>query len=195
MNLIAWIVAAVATGWLLAGVGAPLWLATVAAAALLGALQVLAGPGVVAMGALWVAFALVAAVLNVAPLRRTLLAAPLLRWFRRAIPPMSRTEQEALEAGTVWWDGELFSGAPNWRRLHGFPAPALSAEERAFLEGPVEALCAMLDDWRVSHELNDLPPEAWRFIREQGFLGMIIPKRYGGLGFSALGHSAVVAKL
>jgi len=195
MNLIAWIVAAVATGWLLAGVGAPLWLATVAAAALLGALQVLAGPGVVAMGALWVAFALVAAVLNVAPLRRTLLAAPLLRWFRRAIPPMSRTEQEALEAGTVWWDGELFSGAPNWQQLHGFPVPALSAEEREFLEGPAEALCAMLDDWQVSHELNDLPPEAWRFIREQGFLGMIIPKRYGGLGFSALGHSAVVAKL
>lgn len=195
MNLIAWIAASVATGWLLAGVGAPLWLATVAAAALLGALQVLAGPGAVAMGALWVAFALVAAVLNVAPLRRNLVAAPLLRWFRRVLPPVSRTEQEALEAGTVWWDGELFSGAPNWQRLHGFPVPALSEQERAFLEGPVEALCAMLDDWQVSHELNDLPPEAWRFIREQGFLGMIIPKRYGGLGFSALGHSAVVAKL
>jgi acyl-CoA dehydrogenase len=195
MPVIVWVAASVAAGWLFAAAGAPLWLVTVMAAGLLGALQGLAGPGGAVMAMLWAAFALAAAVLNVAPLRRALVSGPLLAWFRRVLPPMSPTEQEALEAGSVWWDGELFSGAPDWRRLHGFPVPALSAEERDFLDGPVEALCAMLDDWQVSHELNDLPPEAWRFIREQGFLGMIIPKRYGGLGFSAMGHSTVVAKL
>jgi acyl-CoA dehydrogenase len=144
--------------------------------------------------ALWIVAA-VAAVLFFAPLRRALVSDRLLAWFRRVLPPVSQTEQEALDAGTVWWDGDLFSGAPDWRRLHAIPAPALSAEEQAFLAGPVEELCAMLDDWQVSYELNDLPPEAWRFIRERGFLGMIIPRQYGGMGFSALGHSAVVAKL
>ncbi|MBX9631490.1 MAG: acyl-CoA dehydrogenase [Burkholderiales bacterium] len=136
-----------------------------------------------------------AILLGVAPLRRRLLSDPMLGWFRKVLPQVSQTEQEALDAGTVWWDGDLFSGRPDWKRLLAFPKPTLSAEEQAFLDGPVEEFCAMLDDWEVTHELNDLPPHAWQFIKDRGFLGMIIPKQYGGLGFSALAHSAVVTKL
>jgi acyl-CoA dehydrogenase len=108
---------------------------------------------------------------------------------------MSQTEKEAIDAGTVWWDGDLFSGKPDWDRLLATPRPRLSAEEQAFLDGPVEELCAMCDDWEITHEHQDLPPRVWQFIKDKGFLGMIIPKEYGGLGFSALGHSAVVQKL
>lgn len=136
-----------------------------------------------------------AILLGVAPLRRRLLSDPMLGWFRKVLPQVSQTEQEALDAGTVWWDGDLFSGRPDWKRLLAFPKPTLRAEEQAFLDGPVEEFCAMLNDWEVTHELNDLPPHAWQFIKDRGFLGMIIPKQYGGLGFSALAHSAVVTKL
>ncbi|MEW6313337.1 MAG: acyl-CoA dehydrogenase [Pseudomonadota bacterium] len=139
--------------------------------------------------------AAVAAVLLIAPVRRSLLSDRLLAWFRKVLPQVSQTEQEALDAGTVWWEGELFRGNPDWNKLLSLPKPQLSAEEQSFLDGPVEELCAMLDDWRISHELNDLPPEVWRYIKERGFFGMIIPKQYGGLGFSALAHSQVVMKL
>ena len=123
------------------------------------------------------------------------LSRPLYGVFRRILPRMSDTEREALEAGTVWWEGELFRGSPSARALHAIPAPRLSDEERSFLDHEVEALCAMVDDWRVTREDHDLPPEAWEYIKGHGFLGMIIPKSYGGLGFSALAHSAVVLKL
>ncbi|MGH8711919.1 MAG: acyl-CoA dehydrogenase, partial [Burkholderiales bacterium] len=113
----------------------------------------------------------------------------------KVLPQVSQTEREALDAGTVWWDGDLFSGKPDWRKLLAVPKPQLTPEEQAFLDGPVEQLCAMLDEWRITHELYDLPPEVWQFIKDQGFLGMIIPKQYGGKGFSALAHSAVVTKL
>jgi acyl-CoA dehydrogenase len=128
-------------------------------------------------------------------IRKRLISAPVLHLYRKLMPPMSDTEREAIEAGTVWWDAELFAGAPNWAAMRAQRFPKLSAEEQAFLDGPTEALCAMLDDWRIVHELGDLPPEVWRFIREKGFLGMIIPKAFGGLGFSALAHSAVVMKI
>lgn len=129
------------------------------------------------------------------PLRRPLISNRLLPWFRAALPTMSQTERDALEAGTVWWEGELFSGRPDWNKLLAIPAPKLSAEERAFLDGPVEELCRMLDDWQITEELHDLPPHVWQFIKEQRFFGMIIPKKYGGLEFSALAHSEVVMKL
>ncbi len=135
-----------------------------------------------------------ALVLSLPPLRRVLIA-PVFALFRRLRPAMSRTEKEAIEAGTVWWDAELFSGKPDWRRLRSFPHPVLSAEEQAFLEGPVEALCAMLDDWKITHELKDLPQDVWRFVRDNGFLGMIIEKRYGGLEFSNYAHAKVVTKI
>ena len=132
---------------------------------------------------------------NFPELRQRLLSKPILDMFRSLMPSVSQTEQEALDAGTVWWDAELFSGRPDLRRLLSLPKAELSAEEQDFVDGPTEKLCDMIDSWTVEHELVDLPEEAWRFIKEQGFLGMIIPKRYGGLGFSALGHSAVIQKL
>ena len=144
---------------------------------------------------LWAVFAIGAALLNPSPLRRAVLGAPLLALFRRILPQVSQTEQEALDAGTVWWDGDLFSGKPDWNKLLAFPKPTLSAEERAFVDGPVEEVCAMMNDWQITHELYDLPPHVWQFIKDQGFFGMIIPKQYGGLGFSALAHSEVVMKL
>ena len=143
---------------------------------------------------LWVVWLGLLAI-NLSPVRQQLIIVPVLRLFRGLLPRVSQTEQEALDAGTVWWDAELFSGKPDWRRLLETPAPALSEEEQAFLDGPTEELCAMLDDWQISQELLDLPQPVWRFIREQGFLGMIIPKQYGGKGFSALAHSAVVMKI
>ncbi len=143
----------------------------------------------------WILFLPAWALLGLSPLRRFLFTRHLLPLFRKALPPLSETEQQALEAGTTWWDAELFSGKPAWEKLRGQPAPHLNSEEQAFLDGPVETLCAMLDEWKINHELRDLPPDVWNFIRGQGFFGMIIPKRYGGLEFSAQAHSAVVMKV
>src|SRR5260221_584800 len=119
---------------------------------------------------------------------------PILNWYRKLLPPISPTERDAIAAGTVWWDADLFSGKPDWAKLRSFPAPALSAEEQAFLDGPVEKLCSMLNDWEI-RRLGDLPDDVWAFIRDNGFMGMIIPKERGGLGFSALMHSQVVMKV
>ncbi|MGB5079630.1 MAG: acyl-CoA dehydrogenase [Burkholderiales bacterium] len=133
--------------------------------------------------------------LGVAPLRRALVARPLLAWYRRQLPPMSQTEQEAIAAGTVWWDGDLFSGRPDWNKLLALPRPTLTAEEQAFLDNETEQLCAMVNDWETSQIHQDLPPQAWQFIKDKGFLGMIIPKKYGGREFSATMHSRVIQKL
>ncbi len=141
------------------------------------------------------AAALVLALVFVGPLRRALISDPLLALYRRILPDMSQTEREAIDAGTVWWDADLFSGRPDWDKLLAVPAPGLTPEEQAFVDGPCEELCAMCDDWEITHELQDLPPRAWQFMKDKGFLGMIIPKKYGGLEFSALAHSAVVMKL
>ncbi len=131
----------------------------------------------------------------VKPLRRLLISNRLFSLYRKVMPKLSPTESEALEAGTVWWDAELFSGKPRWRQLLKHPAPSLQEHEREFLDGPVEELCLMLDDWEICDELQDLPETVWSFIRQNGFFGMIIPKEYGGLGFSAQANSAVVMKL
>ena len=128
------------------------------------------------------------------PLRRVLFTSSILRLIGAILPKMSETERAALEAGTVGWDGELFSGSPNWRALAEGKIPGLSAREQAFLDGPVEDLCRLLDDEQVTAD-GDLPPEAWQRIKSQGFMGMIIPESYGGLGMSALAHSQVVVKL
>lgn len=127
--------------------------------------------------------------------RRRLITAPFFAWARHVLPPMSETERIAIEAGDVWWDAALFSGNPDWRRLLEIPAAEFSAEEQAFLDGPVDRLCGMIDDWRVRFELFDLPAEVWSFIKQNRFFGMIIPKEYGGLGFSAYAHSEVVRKI
>jgi acyl-CoA dehydrogenase len=128
-------------------------------------------------------------------LRRRYVTDPLFARARKSLPPLSATEREALEAGDVWWEGDLFSGNPDWRKLLGFAPARLSAEEEAFLAGPVEALCGMLDDWRINAEWRDLPEEVWAFLRRHRFFGMIIPEDYGGLGFSAFAHSEVVKRI
>ncbi|MEX0591335.1 MAG: acyl-CoA dehydrogenase, partial [Xanthobacteraceae bacterium] len=120
---------------------------------------------------------------------------PIFGWARGALPSISETEREALTAGDVWWDAELFSGNPDWKKLLGTPPAKLSSEEAAFLAGPVEELCEMVDDWKINWELGDLPPEVWAFLKRHKFFGMIIPKKYGGLGFSAFAHSEVVRKI
>ena len=130
----------------------------------------------------------------VPPIRRLLITPPIMKGMAGALPRMGETERIALEAGTVWWDGDLFSGRPDWKKLLEFRRRPLSDRERAFLDGPVEELCAMVDEWKVERE-GDLPPEVWRFIKEKKFFGMIIPEEYGGLGFSALANSAVVTKV
>ncbi|MFZ2508401.1 MAG: acyl-CoA dehydrogenase [Steroidobacteraceae bacterium] len=133
--------------------------------------------------------------LNVLPLRSALISRRFLRIYKRMLPPMSTTEQEALEAGTVWWDGELFTGGPDWNKLLGAKAPQLTAEEQAFIDGPCEELCRMIDDWDITHRRADLPPEVFDYIKKKGFWAMIIPKKYGGLEFSAYAHSCVVVKI
>jgi len=144
---------------------------------------------------LWALFIGIALPLNLPDWRRSSISTPLFHWFKKVLPPISDTEQEALDAGTVWWDGDLFSGRPDWNKLHAFPKPTLNEEEKAFLDGPVETLCQMTDEWHLTTELQDLPPECWSFIRDNGFFGLIIPKEYGGKGFSAYAHSQIAMKL
>ena len=113
---------------------------------------------------------------------------------KKQMPPISATEKEALASGTVGWDGELMSGNPNWNKLFQYGKAELTAEEQAFLDGPCEKLCKIVDNWDIQKK-NDLPPEAWKIIKEEGFMGLEIPKEYGGKGFSKKAHSAVVMKL
>ena len=194
MTTLTWILGLIALVWALAYFRVPPWGWVLCGAALLVGWTRHGLPATVG-AALWTLLIVVAALSLLRPLRRALMSDPLLGWFRKALPAVSQTEQEALDAGTVWWEGKLFRGRPDWMTLLSFPKPALSAAERAFLDGPVEELCRMCDDWKISYELNDLPPEVWQFIKDKGFLGMIIPEQYGGLGYSALAHSEVVMKL
>src|SRR5277367_2276902 len=133
--------------------------------------------------------------LNIRPLRVRLLTRPFMKKYRKLLPTMSSTEKEALDAGTVWWDGELFTGGPDWQKLMSAKAPALTPVEQAFLDGPCEELCAMLDDWDITHRRADMPPQVWSYIKAEGFFAMIIPRRYGGLEFSAYAHSCVLIKI
>ena len=143
---------------------------------------------------LWLLFAGLVA-LNFIEFRRENITAKLLNIYKTMVPSISDTEREALEAGTVSWDGELFTGQPDWSRLMSLPVPQLTAEEQAFLDGPVEILCQMTDDWRITNELGDLAPEAWDYIKQERFFAMVIPKEYGGLEFSPLMNARVLAKL
>jgi acyl-CoA dehydrogenase len=133
------------------------------------------------------------AALNFGELRREQVTAPLMRFYRTLVPHISDTEREALEAGTVWWDGELFTGLPDWSKLAALPAPRLTDAERAFLDGPTEELCRRANDWEITHELGDMPRALWDYIIEQRFFAMIIPKRYGGLEFSPLAVAMVLS--
>ncbi|NWD04964.1 acyl-CoA dehydrogenase [Pseudomonas gingeri] len=143
---------------------------------------------------LWLILAAVALPLLLPDLRRRFFSAPLFAWFQKVLPPMSETERDAIDAGTVWWDGELFSGRPDWNKLLAYPKAQLSEEEQAFIDGPTEELCAMVSDWQIGQAM-DLPPAAWEHIKQHGFFALIIPKEFGGKGFSAYAHSQVAMKL
>ena len=167
-------------------IGAPLIVWTVAVA---GFLFLFGAPAW-----LLVAFLGVMAIFNIKPIRRSLVSSPLMKVMAPIMPVISETERTALDAGVTWVETDLFSGKPDFGKLMNEPYPDLTAEEKAFMAGPVERLCEMLDDWEI-WEKREVSPEAWAFIKKEKFLGMIIPKEYGGLGFSALAHSEVIMKL
>ncbi|MBW8192208.1 acyl-CoA dehydrogenase FadE [Neiella marina] len=143
----------------------------------------------------WLIWAALLAPLNLTSIRRSLLSQPMLRAYRGIMPEMSTTERDAIAAGTTWWEGELFRGNPDWQTLHRYPAPKLSTEEQAFIDGPVETVCQMTNDFEITHERADLPPEIWQYLKDNGFFAMIIKKQYGGLEFSAYAQSYVLQKL
>jgi acyl-CoA dehydrogenase len=189
--------------WLLIFFGGALYLAynrvslraaTIAVAVVLVAYSVFGSGSLPWTIALWTAFAALV-LLNIDAIRLRYVTKPFLMVYRRMLPTMSDTEREALEAGTVWWDGELFTGKPDWPKLLSAKAPQLTAEEQAFIDGPCEELCRMIDDWDITHRRADLPPQVWDYLKKKGFFAMIIPKSYGGLGFSAYAHSCVLVKL
>ncbi len=166
--------------------GAPLILWTIVAAAMLAAL----GAGVTA----WIVFGVLAVIFNIPPIRAILVSSIIMKVMKGILPSISETERVAIEAGVVWVEGELFSGKPDFKRMMAEPYPDLTGEEKAFIEGPVNKLCEMIDDWRIWQD-REIPENVMEFIKQSKFFGMIIPKEYGGLGFSALCHSEVVKRI
>ncbi|HAT31123.1 MAG TPA: acyl-CoA dehydrogenase [Janthinobacterium sp.] len=190
--------------WILAAIPATLalllfqaagwqWLAAIALWLVFG--YAVGATGIAANLVLLVVLGLPALLLACKPLRRSLLTPQLLALFKRILPRMSETERDALEAGTTWWDADLFSGRPDWNKLLALPAPRLSDEEQQFLDQETSQLCDMVNDWESTQVWQGLPPAAWQFAKDKGFLGMIIPRQYGGKQFSAYMHSQVVMKL
>jgi acyl-CoA dehydrogenase len=194
MSTIVWLVLLIGTPIALAYRRAPLTPSTLVLALLL-VVYTFVGDGPIWWKLLlWIGFAPIA-FLNLIDVRRDYLTKPLLAVYRKMLPRISQTERDALEAGTVWWEGELFSGHPDWQKLLSLPPPALTDEERAFIDGPVDELCRMLDDWEITHVLADLPQEVWEFMRRNGFFALIIPKKYGGLEFTPLAVARVLQKV
>lgn len=138
---------------------------------------------------------LASVILLLPPLREAFISRPAYKALSKAMPSMSTTEREALEAGTSWWEKELFMGSPDWNKFDDYPYPTLSAEEQSFLDNEVQQLCAMLDEWKIHHQDKDLPPEVWQFIKDKGFLGLIIPKSFGGKEFSPFAQSRIMSKI
>ncbi|WP_129992266.1 acyl-CoA dehydrogenase FadE [Rahnella sp. CFA14(1/10)] len=156
-----------------------------------------AAMGAIHLWTLWLLLPLAIILLpfNIPALRRALFSGPALRTFRKVMPAMSRTEKEAIEAGTTWWEGDLFGGKPDWEKLQNYPEQQLTEEEQRFIDGPVEEACRMANDFQITHELADLPPELWAYLKEHRFFAMIIKKEYGGLEFSAYAQARVLQKL
>jgi acyl-CoA dehydrogenase len=194
VSSVIWFVAFLVGALVLAYQRVSLLTATVAYGAALLLYGFFGAPSLPALVVLWSVLA-VLVLLNIDAFRIRFISRPFLRTYRRMLPSMSQTEKDALEAGTVWWDGELFTGGPDWEKLLSSAAPRLSAEEQAFIDGPCEELCRMIDDWDATHRHADLPPHIWDYIKSKGFFAMIIPKKYGGLEFSAYAHSSVLVKL
>jgi acyl-CoA dehydrogenase len=144
----------------------------------------------------WIVFGIFAVIANIKPLRALLVSSVVMKLFKvlNFVPAISETERTAIEAGAVWVEGDLFSGKPDFEKMRSEPYPSLTNEEKAFMDGPVDKLCAMTDDWRIWQD-REIPSNVWEYIKKERFFGMIIPREYGGLGFSALCHSEVVKKI
>ena len=194
MTTIFWLIVLLGTSFALIYRRVELRLSTAVMGAVLVAFTLFAGAALFWLFILWVLFAGFA-LLNVEALRRDRISAPILEILRTLLPRLSETERAALEAGTVWWEGELFTGMPDWQQLAKLPPPRLTEAEQAFLDGPTEELCGLADEWTITHELQDMPEQLWEFIRQNGFFSLIIPEEYGGKGFSPLAVSMVLAKL
>src|SRR5579862_3311412 len=143
----------------------------------------------------WICFLLVAGFVHLSQYRQTYLLKPSLKKLQQQIPTISDTEREALEAGHTWWEKELFSGTPQWNQLFQIPKPTLTQVEQDFLNNEVETVCSMLNDWDIVNKEKDLPQSVWEYLKNEKFFGLVIPKEYGGLGFSALAHSSIVVKI
>ncbi len=165
--LIVWTIAGAV---IMAGFGAPMWL--------------------------WAVYAVIAVIFNIPPLRAALITSGVFAIFKKFefLPKISETEKAALDAGVVWIEKDLFSGKPNFQMMMNEAYPSLTGEEKAFVDGPVDTLCEMIDHWNI-YKTKEIPEEIWQYIRKEKFLGMIVPKEYGGLRFSALCHSEVIMKL
>ena len=156
--------------------------------------SLIAGASGILSGLLIIA-ALATGLLSIDSLRQKHLSKPIFSWFKNVLPEISQTEREAIDAGTVWWDGDLFSGKPQWNKLLSMPKPEFTAEEQAFMDGPVKQLCAMVDNWDINHNTSVIPHEVETFIKDNGFLGMIIPKEYGGHDFSGMAQTEIISLL
>jgi acyl-CoA dehydrogenase len=189
-----WLLAFIIILWVLSYHKAPIHWVSVAVGLLLASYLASTGLSPLNRG-IWAAFLLLFIPLTVIPIRQRLISRWIFKLMKAALPPMSQTEREALEAGNTWWDAELFSGNPNWDVLQNLPASKLTKEEQAYLDGPVETLCALLNDWDITHKRMDLPKEVWDYIKKHKFCGMMIPKKYGGLEFSESAHSEIVMKI
>ncbi|MDB2387478.1 acyl-CoA dehydrogenase FadE [Shewanella sp.] len=191
MTTLLWILAMIFT------LGAFAYLRVSLLTATIGAAIVMAiGTGTAVISPLlWIVFLIIALPLNLNTFRQNFITRPLLKMYRGIMPEMSTTEKEAIEAGTTWWEADLFAGKPDWSKLHNYPKAMLSADEQAFLDGPVEEVCKMLNQHQVSHEIADLPEEIWQYLKDHGFFAMIIKKKYGGLEYSAYAQSRVLQKL
>jgi len=143
----------------------------------------------------WIIYFILIAFVFLKTVRQRYIMNPLIQFISKKMPPISDTEREAIEAGDVWWEKDLFSGRPQWKKLFAFPKPQLSEAEQYFIDHQVETLCSMINDWEIVNNAHDLPPEVWDYLKKEHFLGLVIPKEYGGLGFSAIAHSTIVVKL
>ena len=191
MTTLLWIIAMILVLGALAYLRVSLLTATITAAVVMTAGWTLDVVGPIS----WIVFLVIALPFNISAFRQNVISRPLMKVYRGIMPEMSSTEKEAIEAGTTWWEADLFAGNPNWKKLHNYPVARLSADEQAFLDGPVEEVCRMVNQHQVSHQLADLPADVWQYLKDHGFFAMIIKKKYGGLEYSAYAQSRVLQKL
>jgi acyl-CoA dehydrogenase len=179
----------------LAYIQAPVILWTLTTGLMLLLITLFGSVGVILLVICWGLFLVVAAFANLTKLRQKYISTSVIRILQQRMPTISDTEREAIEAGNVWWEKDLFCGRPHWKKFLSMPAPKLSKEEQEFIDNQVETVCSMMNDWQIVNNDRDMSKEVWDYLKQERFFGMVIPKEYGGRGFSALAHSTVVLKI